>query len=233
MFIGRERELSLLRKLYGSGKFEFIGVYGRRRVGKTALLTEFARDLRAGWCAAVEDDASANLRILSQAVYTLANPDADPELAPMYADFATAIEAAFAASRGDRRVLVIDEFPYLAKSYPAFPSVLQAAIDAHQANSKLFLVLCGSSLSFMKAQLLDRNSPLYGRRTAQMELKPFDFFDSRAFFPGLDNQSAACIYGMVGGVPLYLRQFDDVLDLSQNIASAFLDPSLRSHTNPF
>ena len=183
MFIGRKRELALLEKLYTSGKFEFVGVYGRRRVGKTALLTEFTRHLPTGWCAAVEDDASTNLRILSQAVFALQSPDSDPDIAPIYADFPTAIEAAFAATRYKRGVLVIDEFPYLAKSFPAFSSMLQAAIDAHQGESNLFLVLCGSSLSFMKEQLLSRKSPLYGRRTAQIELKPFDFFESRLFFP--------------------------------------------------
>ena len=68
MFVGRDRELNLLNKLNASNKFEFVGVYGRRRVGKTALLTEFTRGLRTGWCAAVEDDAALNLRIFSRAV---------------------------------------------------------------------------------------------------------------------------------------------------------------------
>ena len=225
MFVGRRQELSLLERLYQTGKFEFIGVYGRRRVGKTALLTEFTRSLRTGWCTAVEDDASLNLRIFSQAVYSLQHPDADPDLAPTYPDFRLAIEAAFAAARDERAVLVIDEFPYLAKSYPAFPSVLQASIDAHQGDSKLFLVLCGSSLSFMKEQLLNRKSPLYGRRTAQLELKPFDFFESREFFPNVDPVMVADLYGMVGGVPLYLRQLDASCGLEQVIEAAFLNPS--------
>lgn len=232
MFIGRERELATLRRRYASGRFEFVGVYGRRRVGKTALLTEFTQGLRTGWCAAAEDDSAVNLRILSQAAYLLKSPDADPEAAPVYADYRSAIEAVFEATRHERGVLVIDEFPYLAKSYPPFPSMLQAAIDAHHADSKLFLVLCGSSLSFMKEQLLDRNSPLYGRRTAQIELKPFDFFESREFFPRLDAQSAACLYGMVGGVPLYLLQFDPSISVCDNIAQAFLDPSSILYEEP-
>ena len=232
MFIGRKRELALLEKLYTSGKFEFVGVYGRRRVGKTALLTEFTRHLPTGWCAAVEDDASTNLRILSQAVFALQSPDSDPDIAPIYADFPTAIEAAFAATRYKRGVLVIDEFPYLAKSFPAFSSMLQAAIDAHQGESNLFLVLCGSSLSFMKEQLLSRKSPLYGRRTAQIELKPFDFFESRLFFPELNIHDAACIYGMVGGVPLYLMQFDASASLEQNISKVFLNSGSILYEEP-
>ena len=232
MFVGRKRELSLLEKRYQSNNFEFVGVYGRRRVGKTALLTEFTRPFKTGWCAAVEDDAALNLKILSQAVYSMRHPNADPDLAPVYPDFRLAVQAAFDAAREERAVLVIDEFPYLAKSYPAFPSILQAAIDAYQGSSKLFLVLCGSSLSFMKEQLLDRKSPLYGRRTAQIELKPFDFFESLAFFPGADPVAAANMYGMVGGVPLYLQQLDTSFGLEQNIESVFLDPSSILYEEP-
>ncbi|MBQ9067884.1 MAG: ATP-binding protein [Eggerthellaceae bacterium] len=232
MFVGRKRELSFLKERYQTGKFEFVGVYGRRRVGKTALLTEFTRPLKTGWCAAVEDDAALNLRILSQAVHMLLHPDFDPDLAPVYPDFQRAVEAAFDAARDDRAVLVIDDFPYLAKSYPAFPSVLQASIDAHKDTSKLFLVLCGSSLSFMKEQLLDKKSPLYGRRTAQLELKPFDYFESRAFFPDADPVTAANIYGMVGGVPLYLLQFDASRSLEQNVECLFLNPGSILYEEP-
>lgn len=232
MFIGRARELALLNKRYASGKFEFIGVYGRRRVGKTALLSEFTRTLKSGWCAAVEDDAALNLKLLSQAVYSIQHPDASPDAAPIYADFRSAIEAAFSAAQNERAVLVIDEFPYLAKAQPSFASILQASIDAHQDDSKLLLVLCGSSLSFMKEQLLNRKSPLYGRRTAQIELKPFDYFESRAFFPEFDPITAAEAYGMVGGVPLYLRQFDDDRSLVENIQNVFLDPGSVLYEEP-
>jgi hypothetical protein len=223
MFVGRKRELAALNRRYGSSDFEFVGIYGRRRVGKTALISEFAKDLPCGYCTAVEDDVSANLKLLSRAVFQLQSPNADPELAPVYPDFTSAVEAAFTAARGRRGVLVIDEFPYLAASYPAFPSVLQSAIDRYREESGLFLVLCGSSLSFMREQLLDRKSPLYGRRTAQIELKPFDFFESRAFFGGMGPIDAACLYGAVGGVPLYLRQFDASLTLADNIAQVFFN----------
>ena len=222
MFIGRKHELAVLKNHYESNHFEFIGLYGRRRVGKTALLNQFVQGLPCGWCTAVEDDARLNLRILSQAVYSLYHPDDSSEFAPVYGDFQQALEAAFVYAQDKRAILVIDEFPYLAKAEPSFPSVLQAAIDRHQETSKLFIVLCGSSLSFMKEQLLDKQSPLYGRRTAQMELKPFNFFESQAFFPALDAKTGAVIYGMVGGIPLYLRQFCDTYTLEENLEHTFL-----------
>ena len=235
LFIGRERELSLLRKRYKSSAFELVGIYGRRRVGKTSLINEFVCDLPCGYCMAVEDDREANLRVLSRAVFSLRGPNAGVDAfaeAPVYPNFESAIEAAFEATRSRRAVLVIDEFPYLAKAYPAFPSILQSAIDRNKDSSKLFLILCGSSLSFMKEQLLDGKSPLYGRRTAQIELKPFDFFEALEFFPGVDPREAACVYGMVGGIPLYLRQYSASLSLAENISAMFLDPGSILYEEP-
>ncbi len=235
MFVGRKRELSMLRKRYETSGFELIGIYGRRRVGKTSLINEFVRNLPCGYCMAVEDDREANLRVLSRAVFSLQNPDASLDAvagAPVYPNFESAVEAAFEATRNRRAVLVIDEFPYLAQAYPAFPSILQSAIDRNKDTSKLFLILCGSSLSFMREQLLDGKSPLYGRRTAQIELKPFDFFETLPFFPGVDPQEAACVYGMVGGIPLYLRQYSPRMSLTENIAAMFLDPGSILYEEP-
>lgn len=235
MFIGRGRELGMLKRRYESSSFEFVGIYGRRRVGKTSLINEFVRDLPCGYCMAVEDDREANLRALSRAVFVLqgnvGNFEAEFD-APVYPDFESVIEAAFVAARGRRAVLVIDEFPYLAKAYPAFPSILQSAIDRNRETSALYLILCGSSLSFMKEQLLDSKSPLYGRRTSQIELKPFDFFEALPFFPDTDSQTAACVYAMVGGIPLYMRQYDAAQTLVSNIASMFLDPSSILYEEP-
>ena len=111
MFIGRERELSLLRKRYKSSAFELVGIYGRRRVGKTSLINEFVRDLPCGYCMAVEDDREANLRVLSRAVFSLRGPNTGVDAladAPVYPNFESAIEAAFEATRSRRAVLVFD-----------------------------------------------------------------------------------------------------------------------------
>lgn len=232
MFIGRERELSVLRDHYNSQRFECVGIYGRRRVGKTSLISEFVRELPCGYYTAIEDDASANLRLLSQAVYSMQHPDADIETAPVYPDFQTALDAVFAYARDKRCVFVVDELPYLAQSYTAFPSILQAVIDRNQGESGLFLILCGSSLSLMKEQLLNRNSPLYGRRTAQIELKPFDFFESLDFFASTPAYDVANLYGMVGGVPLYLQQYRDGVSLEDNVQRMFLEPSAMLYEEP-
>ena len=232
MFIGRERELKTLKRLYDADTFQFSVIYGRRRVGKTALMTEFTRGLPTVFFTAVESDARVNLRNFSREIHLLEHPDRAPETAPVYSDFHAAFGAVFELARNRRLALVIDEFPYLANAEPGVASFLQALIDRNRESSRLFLILCGSALSFMKEQVLDEKSPLYGRRTAQLEIAPFDFFDSLRFLEGMAPTDAAQAYGMVGGIPLYLRQFDGSLDLAENIGRVFLDPSSILYEEP-
>ena len=232
MFIGRERELNTLSSLYQTDFFQFPVIYGRRRVGKTSLLAAFAQDKPTVFFTAVEDSPLANLRNLSRAIYGLDQPDVNPELAPTYADFQSAFEAVFARAHSQRIVFVIDEYPYLAGADPSVSSTLQMLIDRHKDESRLFLILCGSSLSFMKEQVLGEKSPLYGRLSAQIELKPFDFFDARRFFPEASAEQAATYYGIAGGIPLYLREFDDSRPLLDNIEQALLSPSSLLYEEP-
>lgn len=180
VFVGRSRELATLNRLYETGTFQFPVIYGRRRVGKTTLINEFVGKKPVVFFTAVENNARINLENLSRAVALFEHPDRDPSLAPLYASLQQAFEAIFERARSQRAIFVIDEFPYLAKADPSVSSILQALIDRASADSKLLLLLCGSSLSFMKEQVLGEKSPLYGRRTAQIELKPFDFKSSFA-----------------------------------------------------
>jgi len=111
-------------------------------------------------------------------------------------------------------------------------SVLQAAIDKYQANSKLFLILCGSSMSFMEKQVLGYTSPLYGRRTAQFKLLPFDYFESAQMLPGFTNEEKIILYSVTGGIPEYLSRINNVLSLQENVRNLFFDPSGRLFEEP-
>ncbi len=155
------------------------------------------------------------------------------QFAPLYASLQQALEAIFERARSQRVIFVIDEFPYLAKADPSVSSILQALIDRASADSKLLLLLCGSSLSFMKEQVLGEKSPLYGRRTAQIELKPFDFFTAMELFPQRNPiASSRNIRGMVGGVPLYLMQFQNGGTLRELTEAALLDPNSILYEEP-
>ncbi|WP_243425800.1 AAA family ATPase, partial [Faecalicatena contorta] len=132
----------------------------------------------------------------------------------------------------DRLILVIDEYPYLAKAEPMVSSLLQQLIDQHHGTGKLMLILSGSSMSFMERQVLGYQSPLYGRRTAQIKVMPFDYRESRGFVPDMGKEDAAVVYGITGGIPQYLIQFDDGVSLEENLRWNVLDPSTYLFEEP-
>jgi AAA+ ATPase superfamily predicted ATPase len=222
MFVGRERELKKLEEMYASDKFECAIIYGRRRIGKTTLLNEFVQGKKSIYFAGLETGATSNLRNFSQSILSAGMPSG--VATPVFDSYQTALDYVYEQAKSERLLLVIDEYPYLAQSYRAISSLLQIQIDMKYKNSKLFLILCGSSLSFMENQVLGYQSPLYGRRTAQFKLQPFDFWESWQFHPNFTAQDAAVIFGITGGVPHYLAQIADNKTVSQNIISNFLDP---------
>ncbi|MBQ8322995.1 MAG: AAA family ATPase [Clostridia bacterium] len=145
MFIGREKELSKLTQLYNAENFQFPVIYGRRRVGKTALINEFIKDKDAISFTGIESTVSQNLENLSRAIHCYMGTVGE---APIYPSFQAALETVFRLAENKRIVFVIDEYPYVAKAYKAFSSIIQTMIDKYKDTSKLYLILCGSSMSF-------------------------------------------------------------------------------------
>ncbi|WP_080800081.1 ATP-binding protein [Arabiibacter massiliensis] len=224
-FVGRERELRTLEQLYETGAFQMPVIYGRRRVGKTSLINKFIEGKPAIVFTARESSARENLVALSKALADFLQAGDIAALdapAPVFESFDAAFDHVFRIARIRRLVFVIDEYPYLAQSYRPVSSLLQAKIDEEKEASGLFLVLCGSSMSFMEHQVLGYQSPLYGRRTAQIKVEPFDVFDSAKLLEGLSAEDVVAWYGMVGGVPLYLEQCDASATLERNMAENVL-----------
>ena len=221
MFIGRERESKALEQLYTSEKFEFAVLYGRRRVGKTALLTQFIQDKQAIYFMGVESNAKQNLENLSKSILEYTSGITAEN---SFMSFQAALEYVFKLAEKERVVLVIDEYPYVARSSKSLASTLQLLIDKNKDTSKLMLILCGSSMSYMEDRVLAYKAPLYGRRTAQIKLLPFDFQETCRYFEHFQGEDKALAYGIVGGTPQYLLQFDDRLTIEENIKHTFLDP---------
>lgn len=146
--------------------------------------------------------------------------------------FQAALEYVFKISESERLVLVIDEYPYVAKSSKSLASTLQMLIDKNKDNSKLMLILCGSSMSYMEDNVLAYKAPLYGRRTAQMKILPFDFGDACKYFNRFSPEDMAMVYGLVGGTPQYLLQMDDHISTEDNIKNVFLNPSSSIFEEP-
>ena len=222
MFIGRERELNKLNELYNTTCFQFPVIYGRRRVGKTALINEFIKDKDAIFFTGIESNTAQNLENFSRSILSYADEALENTV---FASFQAALEYVFKLAEKKRIVLVIDEYPYVAKASKSLASTLQSLIDKNKDTSKLFLILCGSSMSFMENHVLAYKAPLYGRRTAQFKILPFDFFESRKYFNKFSDMDMAAVYGIVGGTPQYLLQMNDNLSLEENIKRCFLDPS--------
>lgn len=220
MFVGREKELNILNNQFQSNKFEFTVIYGRRRVGKTAIINEFIKNKKAIYFTGVESNAKQNLQNLSQSI--LSFEDGMP-IDSEFSSFQSALEFVFKKSLSERICLVIDEYPYVAKASKSLASTLQLMIDRYKDQSKLFLILCGSSMSYMADHVLAYKAPLYGRRTAQIKVQPFDFFESCKYFNRFSAEDKALAYGIVGGTPQYLLQIDDKISLKDNIKNIFLN----------
>ncbi len=218
MFIGREKELAILEELYTSPKFEFLVLYGRRRVGKTSLLVEFMKQHNVIFFSAQEKNNALNLKDFSTCVQKYFDGMSFTD----FADWEQAFNYISHKAQGEKTVLVIDEFPFIASEYPAIKSILQHTIDHVWREKNIMLVLCGSSISFMENEIMGYKSPLYGRSTIQLELKAFDYLESSQFFPNYSLEDKLLAYGILGGIPCYLASFDNSKSLEWNIARNIL-----------
>ena len=217
-FIGRTSELATLNAEleHGSG---FVVIYGRRRVGKTTLIKEFIKDKRAFYfLATTESEAQSMKRFAGVLSRTTKNPMLSKVT---FTDWLDLFQVVADDHPDEKKVLVIDEFPYLVKTNPDFPSILQNAWDEVLKDHNVMLVLCGSLISMMKKHALAYDSPLYGRRTAQIRLMPLQFTDVYAA-QNLSFEQAVEQYAITGGVPKYMEFFQTDEPLVEQIRRVVL-----------
>lgn len=230
MFVGRHQELEQLNQAYQENDFQFTVIYGRRRIGKTSLINEFLKDKKAIYYVALEENAEDNLKRFSDAISIFKNTDQGGK--EKFADFEECFKEITRLAQKQRVILVIDEFPYLAKAYPTISSMLQSYIDYEFKETNLFLILCGSSMSFMERQVLGYQSPLYGRRTLALKLEPFKLSEAHEMLPKLSKEDAFIINTVCGGVPQYLSYMSDSMSVADNIKKNFLSKSGRLFDEP-
>lgn len=217
-FIGRTSELATLNAEleHGSG---FVVIYGRRRVGKTTLIKEFIKDKRAFYfLATTESEAQSMKRFAGVLSRTAKNPMLSKVT---FTDWLDLFQVVADDHPDEKKVLVIDEFPYLVKTNPDFPSILQNAWDEVLKDHNVMLILCGSLISMMKKHALAYDSPLYGRRTAQIRLMPLQFTDVYAA-QNLSFEQAVEQYAITGGVPKYMEFFQTDEPLVEQIRRVVL-----------
>jgi AAA+ ATPase superfamily predicted ATPase len=231
MFVDRDMELAFLERTWNSGRAEFIVVYGRRRVGKTALLRTFCRDRsHTFWVASLSSEAILR-QSFTDALWQSSHPD-ETSAGFNYESWERAFGALAELAQDQRHCVVIDEFPYLAGSDPSVPSVLQKVWDERLQHTNLMLVLCGSHIGMMERQVLDYQAPLYGRRTGQMQLRPLPLHASAGLMPHLDPVSQIETYAVLGGIATYWAQFDPQSSLLDNIEQHILNPASYLYQEP-
>ncbi|MCC8066711.1 MAG: ATP-binding protein [Clostridiales bacterium] len=229
-FYCREEELRKMNTRYEDGEFECIIIYGRRRVGKTALINEFCKDKPTIFFSALNTTGQENLDSLSKAIMNYEKPEM--LMTPVFRDYDAALDEITSLSKQSRIVFVIDEYPYLAKAKPAISAMIQHLIDHKWKNSRLYLILCGSSMSFMENQVLGQESPLYGRRTAQFKIKPLDYRETAMFHPEHPPEENALIYGITGGIPHYINKLNIKKDIDTALLNNLFDRSSYLYEEP-
>lgn len=216
MFIGRESELKFLEDKYHEKKAQLIVLYGRRRVGKTETLREFCKGKPHIFFSCTQSTDKVQLAKFSKQVLRENIPA--KQYISEFADWEKAFRALLELPYGDKKKLVvIDEFPYMCKGNRSVPSILQNLWDTVFKESSVMLILCGSAMSFIEKELLAEKNPLYGRATGIYKMKKMGFYDSARFFPNYSEEEKILAYAVLGGIPHYLNQFSPDLSVAENI----------------
>lgn len=225
MFVDRYEELAFLNRLLvrkQPGPAQMLLLYGRRRVGKTELLKHWCQQSGIAytyWAADKEPSA------LQRRSFMAAMLDMPEEQATAFDSWPALWRwlAPRLAEKPEKQILILDELSYASAADPALLSALQHAWDHHLQESNVVLVLCGSQVTTMEA-IMQHQSPLFGRFTGQWHLQPLPFSSLREFFPDWSAEERVALYGVVGGIPAYLRWLDSDLTLVENIRQVILEP---------
>lgn len=216
MFIGREAELKFLNDKYSNAGGQLIVLYGRRRVGKTETLRAFCKGKPHVFFSCTQTTDPVQLRNFSSRMLKENIPAKN--YITEFADWEKAFRAVLDLPYGvQKKLLVIDEFPYMCRGNKSIPSILQNLWDAELRNSNVMIILCGSAMSFIEKELLAEKNPLYGRATGIYKMKEMGFYDAAKFFPDYSARDKVLTYAVLGGIPHYLRQWNPKLSVDENI----------------
>ena len=229
-FFDRESEMETLQNEYNRNGSSLVIMYGRRRVGKTTLISQFIKHKKALFFLASEESEVQNRNAFKDKAADFIENELlkNADIKNWEVIFKTIADTSF----NSKPVIVIDEFQYIGKSDPAFPSIFQRIWEETLKDKPVMVILCGSLISMMKSQTLSYNSPLYGRRTAQIRLKQIPFRYYQEFFPGKNRRELIEMYSVTGGVPKYIELFSETDDIYKSIQRCVLNRSGYLYDEP-
>ena len=216
--IGRARERQTLRRCEFSEKPEFIAVYGRRRVGKTFLIT---RHFDNKFTFSVTGNTKDQLRAFHASLKKHFKTDI-PVPTDWFHAFGLLEEQIEQDITTHRKVVFIDEMPWLDTPKSNFISALEHFWNAYASRRKdILLIVCGSAASWIIKKLIDNYGGLHNRVTETIVVEPFHLCDCEAFYRSrgivMSRQQMAEAYMILGGVPFYMDAMDKMFGLNQNI----------------
>lgn len=222
-FLGRKREIEILRDVYNNEKFESIILYGRRRIGKSELIKYSFKDIN---CKKIyfECQKATEAYNVSNLCDIIASTFKIPK--PAFQTLSQILDFLFEKSLTEKIIFVIDEYPYIRDNSFYLDSIIQNAIDKYKMDSKMKFILCGSYIDVME-KLLSNNSPLYGRFLLKMNVRQMNYLESSLFYPNASNEDKVAYYSVFGGVPFYNQFIDDTKTVKENIINLIASPNAR------
>lgn len=220
MFVGRVNELQMLQSQYEGEGGKLVVLYGRRRIGKTELLNHFCADKEHVFYSCTECADRSQLNAFSKRLLRADHPAA--QYIQSFANWEAAFEAVTQTRGRGKKLLVIDEFPYMVRGNAEIPSLLQKLWDTRLRHENVMIVLCGSAMSFIEKEILSEKNPLYGRATCVLKLGEMDYLEAAQFFPSYSAEDKIRAYAILGGIPHYLKQFSDQKPLIENVRDQIL-----------